>query len=228
MIVSVNIADVGVRHALGLLSRPPKPKVVPGLRHVDVGITAPLSASLRKSPNLGRVGVVAFWDDDTALDAFLAADPRMALLADGWSARLSPLRAHGSWPGLDADVPKTRTVAYQGPVVVLTLGRLRLSQTVRFLRASAKAEGAAATADGLIWATGLARPPLVATCSLWESSAAAQTYAYGHSDGDTPHADAIQAGNAKPFHQREAFIRFRPEVISGGLRGANPLPADDA
>ncbi len=221
MIVSVNIANVGVRRTLAQLARPPKPGSVPGLRQVEVGITAPLSGSLRKSPNFGRVGVVGFWDDEPALDAFLTQDPRAAGLAEGFAARLAPLRAHGSWPGLDADVPKTRAVDHDGPVVVLTLGRFRISQAPRFFRTSAKAEAAVAGADGLIWATGLARPPFIATCSFWESAEAAGAYAYGNTQD--PHPHAIQTGNAKPFHKREVFIRFHPLAVSGAINGKNPL-----
>lgn len=224
MIVSVNIANVGVRHALSLLARPPRPAAVPGLRHAEVGITAPLSGSLRKSPSFSRIGVVGFWEDEPALDAYLADDPRHDGFAAGWSARLSPLRAHGSWPGLDPDVPATRVIPHDGPVVVLTLGRVRVGQAPRFFRASAKAEAATATAEGLIWSTGLARPPFVATCSLWESTAAAVAYAYG--TGSTAHPEAIRAGNTKPFHKREVFIRFRVLGAAGGLIGKNPLSVE--
>jgi hypothetical protein len=228
MIVSVHIANIGVANALRLVAAPPKPAAVHGLRHADVAIAAPLSESIRKSPQLGRVALLAWWDDEAALDAFIANDRRAPKFVDGFAARLSPLRAHGSWPGLDAEVPKARSVAHDGGVVVLTLGRLRISQLPRFLRTSAKAEGAVNRADGLIWATGLARPPLVATCSLWESSDAARAYAYGNAANDAvaTHPGAITQGNAKPFHKREAFIRFRPEAVSGTLGGKNPLSSE--
>ena len=224
MIVSVNIANVGARSTLARLARPPKPGSIPGLREMEVGITAPLSGSLRKSPDFGRVGMIGFWDDEAALDAFLTHDPRAAGLAEGFSARLAPLRVHGSWPGLDADVPKTRAVDHEGPVVVLTLGRFRISQAPRFFRTSALAEAAVASADGLIWATGLARPPFIATCSFWESGAAAGAYAYGKNED--PHPSAIRGGNTKPFHKREAFIRFAPVAVSGAISGKNPLTAE--
>ena len=31
-------------------------------------------------------------------------------------------------------------------------------------------------------------------------------------------------GRAKPFHHREAFVRFRPYAVEGRLEGKNPLP----
>ena len=155
--------------------------------------------------------------------AYAAEDATSAAFAGGFRMRLAPLRAHGSWPGLDADVPKARRVDYDGPAAVLTLGRLRISQTVRFLRTSAKAEAATAHAPGMLWGTALARPPFVATCSLWESSDAIAGYAFD--DAAAPHPAAITAGRAKPFHQQEAFIRFRPIASAGSLAGSNPLAA---
>lgn len=223
MIASVHIADVGVRSALAMQRKAPRPASTPGLRHADVALAAPLSARVIPSPQLGRVGLVAFWDDDDALDRFLAQSPVAAALADGWRVRLEPLRAFGTWPGLPSDVPAARNVDHDGPAAVLTLGRLRLTQAPRFLRTSAKAAGAAIVAPGLRWGTALARPPFVATCSLWESADALSTYAYGHVE--PAHPDAIATDREKPFHLQSAFIRFRPYGSDGSLAGKNPLPA---
>ncbi|MEJ7583408.1 MAG: hypothetical protein WKF43_04815, partial [Acidimicrobiales bacterium] len=80
---------------------------------------------------------------------------------------------------------------------------------------------AAIVAPGAIWTTGLARPPFVATCSLWESTRALATYAYGA--GDRGHPDGRVADAAKPFHRRSAFVRLRPYHVEGCLPGPNPL-----
>jgi hypothetical protein len=103
----------------------------------------------------------------------------------------------------------------------VTLGRTRVTQLPRFLRTSNKAENRLLGAPGLIWATGMARPPFVGTCSLWESTEALSDYAYGP---DAPaHPDAITEGRTKPFHHQEVFIRFRPYASMGSLQGRNPL-----
>ena len=172
-------------------------------------------------PSLKRVGLVAFWDDDEAIDAFDADDERAATLREGFSVRLQPLRAHGTWPGLDNDVPRARRVDSDGCAVVLTLGKLRLSQSMRFFRTSAQAEAAVIGAPGLLWATGLGRPPFVATCSLWENHDAIRAYAFDHG----AHPEAITRGEEKPFHHQQAFIRFRPYAARGSLTGKNPLSA---
>jgi hypothetical protein len=222
MIASVHIANLGIGEALSVVRRAPRPGEVVGLRHANVAITAPLSAALLGRPDFRRCALVAFWDDDHALDRFIAGDPLAAKLAGGWHVRLEPLRAHGSWPGLPADTPSGRAVDHEGPVVALTLGHLRFSQAGRFLRSSAKAERRALGAPGLIWATALARPPFVSTCSLWESTRALSTYAYGRAE--PAHPEAIAAGERKPFHKQQAFIRFRPTATAGALDGRNPLP----
>jgi hypothetical protein len=222
MIASVHIADVGVRRALRVLRKAPKAATTPGLRTANVAVAAPLRASVLSPPQFGRVALLAFWDDEDALERFDREDPIARTLAGGWHVRLEPLRAWGSWPGVPNDIPTARTVDYDGPAVVLTLGRLRVTQAVRFFRTSAAAERAARVAPGMTWGTALARPPFVATCSLWKSSHALSTYAFGR---DQPaHADAIAADKAKPFHQESAFIRFRPHGARGRLTGKNPLP----
>ena len=78
------------------------------------------------------------------------------------------------------------------------------------------------TAPGMLWTTGLAKPPFVATCSLWESTDALSSYAYGQAE--PAHHDAIAAARAKAFHHQSAFVRFRPYAVEGSLGGANPLP----
>jgi hypothetical protein len=221
MLASVHVADVGPRDAVGVLRTPPKPGAVPGLRHPNVAVSAPLSASVLPPPAFGRVALIAFWDDDASLEGFLDGHPLAARLAGGWRVRLAPLRAHGSWPGLSDDVPAGRVTDYDGLSVVLTFGRLRLTQAARFLRASAQASGRAVEAPGMLWGTAFARPPFVATCSLWESTRALSTYAYGHVE--PAHADAIAQDRSKPFHHQSAFVRFRPYQSEGHLDGKNPL-----
>jgi len=223
VIASVHIADVGVRTAFGGARNAPRPTSVPGLRHANIGLAAPLSKRVMPSPQLGRVGLIAFWDDEEAIDRFEADHPLAKRLSGGWHARLAPLRMFGSWPGVPDDIARARTDQDDGDKIVLTLGRLKLPQAPRFLRRSAKAEGALAGASGLTWATGLAKPPFFATCSLWQSTQALSEYAYGRSD--PAHSDAIHEQAMKAFHHESAFIRFRPLSSAGSLGGKNPLAA---
>lgn len=219
--VSIHIADVGVKTGLKLLRRRLAPDSVPGLRRAEFAAAAPLSGSLLPRPALGRIAFIGFWDDDNALDRFVVEHPVADQLGGGWHARLEPLRRFGSWPGLPDGISESRRTDYSGPAVVLTLGHLRLSQAVRFLRTSAVAEAAAVNAPGMVWATALARPPFVATCSLWDSTRGLAAYAYGKAGQG--HPDALTADAAKPFHHQSAFVRLRPYHVEGRLIGDNAL-----
>ncbi len=224
MIASVHIADMGARSALVVTRKAPRAGSIAGLRSAAVGLAAPLSDKVLPSVQFGRAGLIAFWDDDAAIDRFLAGDALAEKFTPGWHVRLAPLRAFGTWPGLPGDIPAQRNVDHDGPVAVLTLGRPRARELIRFVRTSAKAAASAVASPGMLWGTGLARPPsFVATCSLWESTRAASTFAYGH--GDPGHPDAIATDRAKPFHHESAFIRFRPYAAQGSLGGKNPLVA---
>jgi len=223
VIASVQLADLGPAGTLRAIRRRPRPSDTPGLRAAEVAVFAPLALS--GPPPIRRTGLIAFWDDDDAFDRFLDNDPIGQQFSGGFHARLRPLRAHGSWPGLPAEVPRNRAAQHDGPVVVLTLGRLRISQAVRFLRTSRPAERAAATHDGLIWGSAAARPPFVATVSIWKNAEVTAAYAYGRQQ--PAHSNAISAQQRKDFHRQSAFIRFAPTRLEGTLRESNPLVASD-
>jgi len=222
MIVSVHLADVGLRSAPDVLRRRPKPGEVPGLRYAITATTAPLGPRLLPTPSPGRVALVAAWDDDAALDGFLSGDPLAGRLSGGWMARLEPLNVYGAWAGLDGLPERELQIGVDEPVAVLTLGKPRLTRLRPFLRASANAEREAVSDPGMLASIGLARPPaMVATFSLWRNVEAMREYARGRRDGAHPAATAINRGN--PFHHESAFIRFRPYAWQGRWDGADPL-----
>ena len=70
MIVSVHLADVGLRAVPSILRKPPDPDAVPGLTYAETVTTAPLGKRLLPTPQFGRVGLIAAWEEDGALDDF--------------------------------------------------------------------------------------------------------------------------------------------------------------
>ena len=223
MIATVQVADVGPGTAVRTVLRPPPTEDVAGLRWAQVALFAPLAAS--RPPPVKRIGLFAFWDDDAAFERFTAGHPTAARFEGGFRARLRPLRAHGTWPGLPEDLPRARTVPHDGPVVVFTLGSLHLTQTVRFLRTSRPAERAAVAHEGMVWGSAAARPPFVATVSIWSDAASDMDYAFG--THQPAHHDAIEAQRRKDFHRQSAFVRFAPTELTGTLSGKNPLAAGE-
>lgn len=218
MILSVHIAPVrpGALPAV-LRARPSSP----GLRWGTTAITAPLGGGF-PPPRPTGVSLIAAWDGDEALDRFLSDDPLAARLAGGWHVRLEPLRATGEWSPLP-DLPSVeRPVDDAEPVAVLTLGRLKLTRTRPFLRASLPAERRAIRDPELLASTGIARPPrLVSTFTLWRTAAAMREYAYGN--GEAEHLQALRAHRARPFHHESVFARFRPYASRGEWDGRDPL-----
>jgi hypothetical protein len=222
MIASFHLADVGLAKGLRLQRARPSRAELPGLRYAEMTIAAPLSSRLLPLPNPSRVGLIAAWDDDAALDRFLADHPLAAELAGGWRVRLQPTRIWGRWSRLDNLLEREQPMDGEEPAAVLTIGRLRLSQAFRFLRASAAAEELALRERAMIAATGLASAPtLVATFSLWRSTGAMRAYAGGAAESG--HAAAVKSHQRRSFHHESAFIRFRPYDAHGSWDGVDPL-----
>jgi hypothetical protein len=218
MILSVHIADVGPLASLRVMRRRPE---AAGLRYAELVRGAPLGRR-PPLPQPGRVGLIAAWDDDRALDGFLASHPLAERLAGGWHVRLAPLRAVGEWPGLPGLAEDEQPVDDDEPVAVLTLGRPIVRRLRPFLKASLMAERQAVGDDSVLAMTGLARPPrLVATFSLWRTAAEMRAYAHGRSGPD--HLAATRAHNARPFHRESLFARFRPYAAQGAWDGRDPL-----
>jgi len=220
MIATIDVADIGIRSTLRALRRRPTPTDVPGLRWLDVAPAVPLAS--KRPPGLRQAVLFAMWDDENAAGAFADTHPLSERFAhNGFHAVLRPLRAFGTWPGLPDAVPRTRVSQHDGPVIVTTLGRLRMSQTLRFLRASRPAERAAIKAGGFVWGTAAPRLPFVATVSVWSSDEAAAAYAYA--DAHAGHPQAIARQRRKDFHRESAFIRYAIVSTSGTLPGVPPL-----
>lgn len=222
MILSAHIADVGALAGVKLQRAKLSRADLPGLRYAQMTVAAPLGAGLLPRPNPTRVGLIAGWEDDSALDRFLADHPLARALADGWRVRLQPTRIWGSWSPLPDLLEREQPMDELEPAAVLTIGRLRLTQTIRFLRASAAAEELALREPAMVAATGLARAPnLVATFSLWSATGAMRAYARGTSE--PAHAVAVEAHKRRAFHHESAFIRFRPYDAHGSWDGVDPL-----
>ena len=111
------------------------------------------------APTVHRIGAFAFWSDEDALDRFLEDHEAGPLLADGWQMRMQPTRLVGSWPGLGSLADHELPMDMDEPTAGLTLGQLRPSQLIRFLKASARAERDALGDGAMLASTGLARPP---------------------------------------------------------------------
>lgn len=192
------------------------------MRYAETVFTAPLGDGILPKPNLGTVALIAAWEDDAALDRF-SDHPVAQALADGWQARMAPLRVSGEWPQMPGLPERQIPVGDDEPVAVLTLGRVKPWRLRPFLRAAAPAEADVVAEPGLLASTGFGRPPLVSTFSLWRTAAAMRDYAYR--DGGS-HRAAVAADRERAFHRHSAFIRFHPYSTRGQCGRFTPLRRD--
>lgn len=222
MIASLHVADVGLIKSFRV--RPPSPQTVPGLRDARAGLTARFTDSVIPDPAFGRAMWLAFWDDEASLDRYLESkSPLVEMFQKGLTIRMVPLRSHGAWPGFPTELGDDH-VAYDGPVVVMTLGLLRLRRSFAWTQASNRVQKQFLTAPGVIWAMGASRPPLfAATVTVWESATAASTFA--HQPGGA-HSTAIDENAGNPLMRQEIFARFKPCSSTGSLGPAPDLAQD--
>lgn len=221
MIVSIDIAEIGLRRGLRALAHRPRVRQVEGLRYAETVFTAPIGGGLIPRPNLGTVALIAAWEDERALDHFVD-HPVARALAHGWQARMEPLRVFGEWAAMPGLPDRQLPVDDDEPVAVLTLGRLKPWRLRPFLRAAGPAETDVVAEPGLLASTRFGRPPLVSTFSLWRTAAAMQDYAY-RAGGS--HRAAVATDRDRPFHRESAFIRFRPYAARGECGSFGALPA---
>jgi hypothetical protein len=222
MIVSVHLADVGPLRAQRLLFKRLDPAAIPGMTYAEPTMVGPLGGRPPK-PQLGRIGLIAAWDEDAAIDRFLAGHPFGERVAGGWHARLEPRRCFGSWAEMPGLPKRELPMSDDEPAVALTLGRLRALRIRPFLKASKPAERNAIDNPAVVAVTGLtrpARPRLVSTFSIWRSAGEMREYAFGK---DGPHQAAVRADRALPFQHEQAFVRFRPLASAGSWDGSDPL-----
>ncbi len=172
-----------------------------------------------------RTALFALWDDETALDTFLAGH-RIARRWDGagesWHVRLRSLGGHGTWRGvdvLDGMEPGDRS----GAIAVLTRADVRRPAWREFGRAGREVDAELHTADGLIDVVGIGEAPVgrLATFSLWRSLDAARTFAYSM----PRHQRVIEETRDGDWYAEEMFARFEPYASSGSWAGRDPLAA---
>jgi heme-degrading monooxygenase HmoA len=194
---------------------------VPGLRFFRLlGTGRGTTTSASVDPR--RTAMFAVWDDETALEAFLAHGAiarRWRSAEEVYTVRLRALRGHGTWRGV-ALLEGLSAGRAGGPVAVLTRADVRLRRWLPFLGAGPAVSNAVQQAPGLLAVVGVGEAPLgrQATFSLWSSAAHVEAFA-----GHPAHRRVVERTRAEGWYGEELFARFEPYGSEGTWDGRDPL-----
>lgn len=221
MIHSFHLAQVPVALAVGALVRAPS---APGLVHAEVMAGMELGAPVvtPRRMQVHRLTMFAEWAEESALDAFLDADPFGRRLAAGWHVRLAFQRRWGRVAELEHLPDEAERGDLDAPVVAVTLARMRLTELPRFLHWGRPVERQVRDHPATTLALAAMRPPrTVSTFSIWHSARAMTGMVWGRDDGTSGkrHSAAMAERERRDFHHEFTTLRFRPLAEHGTWDG---------
>jgi len=209
---SFHLARMPVLTAVGGILRAPK---APGLRHIEVlagmQLGAPVISTRRMQ--VRRVAVFAEWEDEAALEHFLAQHRFGRELDRGWHVRLEFVRRWGAVRELAALPEAAGRMEPDEPVVAVTLARMRLPELPRFLRWGRPVERQVRDHPETTLAGAAIRlPRTISTFSIWTSTRAMTGMVFGRDDGAAAqrHSGVMAERERRDFHHEFTTLRFRP------------------
>lgn len=225
-IASFHLTKVGSGRAPLALARLGADRVmlarVPGLRFWRLLGTG-RGADTGPGADLRRTALFAVWDDEAALDRFVARRTiERRGVEEAYSVRLRAVGGHGAWNRFDVLGALDRAEPAAGePVAVITRAQVRVRHWRTFAAAAREVSGELQQAPGLLAVCGIGEAPVgrQATFSLWRSAGDARAFAH-----DTArHADAVRRTRAEGWYGEELFATLAPFGSSGTWDGRDPL-----
>jgi len=164
--------------------------------------------------------LLSVWDGEVAADAFLTRSEVsrswQRIATETLTVGMRPISARGEWAGQRPfGDPQPRPVS--GMVASITRARIRTRKAVSFWRAVPPVSTDLRRVEGLRLAVGIGEAPigLQGTFSLWDSSAALNTFAHRRQ----PHVDAIRRTATEGWYAEELFARFAVLSVEGRFAG---------
>lgn len=224
-VFTFHLVEMPVTVTVPLLRRPPRPDQVAGLHYAECLSLMRLGAPT-VSPDrlqLRRLAMFARWDDEGAIDDFLAGSG--ARFGSGWHVRMTFLRRWSTLAALPGLPQQADASDDDEPVVAVTLARMRLPEVPRFLTWGKPVERLVRDHPEATLALAAMRPPRsISTFSIWQSVRAMTDMVHGRGAAaevldPARHAEAMAERRRRDFHREFATYRFRPLSEHGSWDG---------
>lgn len=175
--------------------------------------------------NIKTVAFFAWWQEAHYLDEFLE-HPSQRLFDGGWHVRLKLYRRWGEIAELRNAVVDPNIAVRDKPIVAVTLARLNILQTPRFIKWGMPVESQVRDHKGQSLALAAFRPfNTFSTLSIWNNESAMTNMVYGKNkldDGES-HQLSMQEMIRKNFHHEFTTMRFAPFAEAGEWDGKSDL-----
>lgn len=214
MIFSYHLLNTNRAKAINFIYFSKKTKAVKGLIYAEQMSVMTLGAPVfSKSRILGKqIAFFAQWENEEALELFLSETKMGKALSKGWHIRLSFVRQWGEIKGFE--IPKqTVTDEIDGPVVAITIAKMRFLEIPRFIRWGRPVEILVKEhPESRLSLASIKFPNIVSTFSIWNSTNAMKAMVSGHSNVPQPkrHSNAMKERDRKNFHYEFTTLRFKP------------------
>ncbi|WP_158961739.1 hypothetical protein [Myroides fluvii] len=223
-IFSYHLAQVSFFSSLRILLFPPKAKYIKGLIHADTMHAMVLGSPVFSPARflIRRVVVFAQWENETALEHYLATHSIGKKLAKGWHTRLQFVRQWGTLSNYQIPAEGVSLAEEEEAVVAVTLARMRYFQIPRFIRWGRPTEQLVRDHPAPTLALASFKfPTTISTFSIWPSLKSMTDMVQGHSQVAQPqrHREAMQERNRKDFHVEFSTLRFKPLAEYGTWQG---------
>lgn len=222
-IFSLHLATIPLLKLPHFLARPTYKQKIVGLKHSESFFTMNLGEPIVAVPryNFKSVALFAWWSDKVFLSEFLN-QPSYKFLAEGWHVRMKLYRRWGEVSELKDALVQPDLAVPEKPVVAVTLARLKISETARFVKWGRPVESQVKNHKGNNLAIAAIRPlNTFSTFSVWQNESVMLNMVSGRDkkhDGES-HKLAMKERTRKDFHSEFTTMRFVPYKEVGAWNG---------
>lgn len=222
-IFSFHLANISLSKMPRFLFSPAYKQKISGLNHSESFFTMNLGEPILTVPryNFKTVAFFAWWREEACLTEFLN-HPSHKFLEDGWHVRMKIYRRWGEVNELKNAIIAPDWAAPDKPVVAVTLARLKILQTPRFIKWGRPVESQVRNHKGQRLALAAMRPfNTFSTFSIWQNESEMLNMISGRdkmNDGES-HKLAMQERVRKDFHSEFTTMRFTPFKECGTWNG---------